>query len=113
MGWQIYKDTKGRPLRWAGYGVPAYCDHPDCNEEIDRGVSYMCGEINKNEEEGCGLHFCGKHLNHKHLCCQCAKHKPEFTPKPDHPVWVKHVLKDRSWKKWLKENPEYREKYAK
>lgn len=22
------------------YGVPAYCEHPDCNEEIDRWLSY-------------------------------------------------------------------------
>lgn len=107
MGWQIYEDTKGRRLRWAGYGVPAYCDHPECNEKIDRGVSYHCGEINRNQEDGCGLHFCSKHLNHDHLCERCAKGKSPFDPKPDHSEWSRHVLTDESWKQWRDENPEY------
>lgn len=112
MGWQVYEDTKGRPLRMAGYGVPAYCDHPKCNEEIDRGVIYICGEINRNEEDGCGLHFCSAHLNHKQLCARCARHKDPFPPKPDHPTWVQHVLTDDSWKQWRTENPAYAEKYS-
>ena len=116
MGWQIYEDIKGRPLRFAGYGVPAYCDHPDCNEEIDRGLAYICGEINRGEERGCGLHFCGKHLRHSprygQLCERCyPRIKKEFTPKPDHPDWVRHVLTDESWKQWREENPEYEKLY--
>lgn len=111
MGWQIYEDTKGRPLRWAGYGVPAYCDHPKCSEEIDRGVSHHCGEVNRNEEDGCGLHFCEKHLNHDHLCERCTKRKDAFEPKPDHPEWSRHVLTDESWKQWRDENPKYAEQY--
>ena len=35
MSWSIgYDDNWDRDI---GYGVPAYCDHPGCNEEIDRG----------------------------------------------------------------------------
>ena len=41
MGWSIGYDSNWD--RDIGYGVPAYCDHPDCNEEIDRGLSYVCG----------------------------------------------------------------------
>jgi len=33
MGYQIYQVGK----RWGGYGVPAVCEHPDCDKEIDRG----------------------------------------------------------------------------
>ncbi len=30
----------GKHKRHIGYGVPAICDHPDCTEEIDRGLGY-------------------------------------------------------------------------
>lgn len=102
MGWQVYEDTKGRIGRFAGYGVPAYCDHPDCNEVIDRGVSHMCGCVNQNEEDGCGLHFCGKHLNHKQLCERCATNQDWFEPKPDHPDWLHHIETDESWAEYRK-----------
>ena len=40
MGWEIgYDDNWERDI---GYGVPAECDHPDC-QVIDRGLSYVCG----------------------------------------------------------------------
>lgn len=113
MGWQVYEDTKGRLLRWAGYGVPAYCDHPDCSNKIDRGISYMCGMVNMNEDDGCGLHFCGKHLDGDHLCERCADGKEPFEPKKDHPEWSQHVLTDESWKEWRDKNPEYAEIYGK
>ena len=35
MGWSLGYD--GRWKRDIGYGVPAVCDFPGCNEEIDRG----------------------------------------------------------------------------
>jgi hypothetical protein len=41
MSWAIGYD--GRWKRDIGYGVPAYCDHPGCNEEIDRGLAHVCG----------------------------------------------------------------------
>ena len=41
MGWSIGFDTRWN--RDIGYGVPAYCDHPGCNKEIDRGLSHVCG----------------------------------------------------------------------
>lgn len=112
MGWQIYECPSGTPLRWAGYGVPAYCDHPKCNEEINRGVSYICGGINTQyEDRGCKLHFCGKHLDHRQLCANCARNRKPFKPKLDHPEWSQHVLTDENWKQWLGENPKYTEIY--
>ena len=43
MGWAIGYD--GRWERDIGYGVPAVCDHPDCNVRIDRGLDYVCNRI--------------------------------------------------------------------
>jgi hypothetical protein len=60
MGWgHGFDDRLNRDI---GYGVPAICDHPDCNEEIDRGISYVCGGEPYGGENGCGLHFCSGHL---------------------------------------------------
>ena len=40
MGWSLGFDDKWN--RDIGYGVPAYCDHPKCSVEIDRGLAYVC-----------------------------------------------------------------------
>lgn len=89
--------------RDVGYGVPAFCDHPRCNVEIDRGLAYRCGE---GRRVGCGLFFCYADLDHEQLCSRCRNRKPAFDPKPDHPRWVKHKLTDESWAEWRAENPE-------
>lgn len=41
MGWSIGFDSNWN--RDIGYGVPAFCDHPGCTAEIDRGLAYVCG----------------------------------------------------------------------
>lgn len=123
MGYQVYEVGK----RWGGYGVPAYCEHPYCNEEIDRGMSYACGG-EPFSEYGCDRYFCEKHRNFtyfnseeedglckheedcdcdcKQVCERCAKGEASFPYKPEHPDWINHLLKDSSWAKWRKENPE-------
>lgn len=112
MGYQVYKVGK----RWGGYGVPAVCEYPDCNEEIDRGVSYACGDA-PFTEWGCDRYFCGKHKVMKRVndggeyiwrdvCERCKKRKSPFPYKPEHPDWIKHLLKDKSWAEWRKKNPE-------
>ncbi len=106
MGWSIgYDDRHKRDI---GYGVPAICDHPDCNKEIDRGLGYVCA----NEEpygggEGCGLHFCSDHrVNAKNQCERCANDKEPFDPKPDTEEWNTWKLTHESWQQWRDENPE-------
>lgn len=109
MGWSIgYDDNWKRDI---GYGVPAYCDHPDCNEVIDRGLSYVCGGHPFGGERGCGLYFCGKHLylhgRLPQLCDRCCPRiKKPFKAKPDHPEWIKWKLTDESWQQWREENPD-------
>lgn len=103
MGWSIGYDTRWK--RDIGYGVPALCDHPDCNEEIDRGLSYVCGGEPYGGDNGCGLYFCHKHIfcNGPAQCERCIEGKEPFTPKPDISEWVEWKEIDESWAEWRAE----------
>ena len=112
MGYSLYKVGD----RWAGYGVPTFCEHPGCNKEIDRGMAYACGG-EPFSEGGCDRYFCSKHRvyhsfnvgggrQEMEVCERCAKHKSPFPYKPEHPDWIKHLLTDASWKEWREDNPE-------
>jgi hypothetical protein len=108
MGWSIGYDPAWN--RDVGYGVPAWCDHPDCTAEIDRGVSFVCGGEPCGGGHGCGLFSCDRDLNYAYtddgyddlkaaaghtlpqMCKRCiAAHQrpdaapPRFEPKPEHP----------------------------
>jgi hypothetical protein len=115
MGWEIGYDNKYK--RDIGYGVPAICDHPDCNEEIDRGLGYVCGEDAYGGDEGCGLFFCSGHSytndNGVRVCERCLNNKEEFEPKPDIDKWMHWKLDNESWKNWRIENPKEVEKIKK
>lgn len=101
MGWSIGYDSNWS--RDIGYGVPAFCDHPRCKAKIDRGLSYVCGGEPYGGEKGCGLYFCGAHSGGS-LCSRCRNRKPAFTPKPDHPDWIRHKLTHESWGMWRAEH---------
>ena len=108
MGWAVGFDSHWN--RDIGYGVPAWCDYPYCNELIDRGLANVCGSEPYGGEQGCGLHFCAEHLSlgrSKHapfLCTKCFYYKQPYKPKPDHPDWIKWKMTDDSWAKWREEN---------
>ncbi len=115
MGWAVGYDPYW--CRDIGYGVPAWCDHPDCDEKIDRGLGYVCGGQPYGGDIGCGLYFCIDHGGGT-LCERCeelwlsinggeepADFKP-FTPTPDRPEWIRHKLTDDSWQPWRDENPQ-------
>lgn len=105
VSWSIGFDERWQ--RDIGYGVPAYCDHPDCNEKIDRGLAYVCGAEPYGGDQGCGLYFCEKHQKDYHQRCErCAEGKDSFNPKPDHPEWLRWKLTDESWERWRIEHPE-------
>ncbi len=113
MGYQVYEDRDARYRgveRWAGYGVPAVCDYPDCTTKIDRGLAYKCeGDLmyaddEDEDDEGtrgdaCGLYFCTEHSPH-------SLHGEDVTPKPDTPQWINHLLTDDSWWAWRCFNPQ-------
>lgn len=106
MGWSIgYDSNWGRDI---GYGVPSICDHPDCNEEIDRGLGCVCGGEpyggGDEDHNGCGLFFCGKHLL-PIRCERCEGGNEPFSLKPDTEEWKKHKLTHESWEQWRSENP--------
>lgn len=132
MGWAVGYDVGWQ--RDIGYGVPAVCDHPGCEKEIDRGLGYVCGGDVYGGEHGCGLFFCGEHSYHVRntdlpdgevwspgICERCAdgfallgpdgeykEDPPEpFSPKPDLDNWNKHKMNCPSWQAWRDENPEF------
>lgn len=110
MGWSIGFDSNWK--RDIGYGVPAVCDHPDCNEKIDRGLSYVCcGQQPYGGDQGCGLYFCPEHQLGMHGQCErCSRGNAPFDPKPDVPQWMRWKLKDDSWRRWRGNNPDEVEK---
>ncbi|HIO30751.1 MAG TPA: hypothetical protein EYN44_19435 [Marinobacter salarius] len=81
MGWgDCGTDSQGRPI---GYVHPATCDHPGCSEQIDRGLSYVCGDMHGEDEVSCEKYFCSAHrsktVHHEasrgellSVCDQCA-----------------------------------------
>lgn len=92
MGWSHgYDPVHDRDI---GYGIEAKCDHPDCEEMIDRGLSYVCGSDIYGGNHGCGLYFCEKHRHYTEVCeadgekwspelCErCRNHDTPFDPKP-------------------------------
>ena len=103
MGWSIGYDSNWN--RDIGYGVPSVCDHPGCQEEIHRGLAYVCGGEPRGGDEGCGLFFCYDHLYHDALgvvsaqrCIACCKGEEAFSPKPDTKEWIEYKLNDESSK---------------
>ena len=69
-------DKEGRPI---GYAIDAVCDHKDCSNEIDRGLSYVCGGMHGEDEHSCDKYFCSNHLEYtlelddewKNICEEC------------------------------------------
>ena len=60
MGWESCGTDKfGRKIC---YGVQAKCDDPECSTQIDRGLSYVCGNMHGGGDHGCGKYFCNEHL---------------------------------------------------
>ncbi len=74
MGWgDCGTDSNGRNI---GYVFEALCDHNGCNEKIDRGLAYACGNMHGETEFGCEKYFCDEHLIHGleedgQLCEEC------------------------------------------
>lgn len=107
MGWSIgWDDAHGG--RDIGYGVVAYCDHPDCNKMIDRGLTFVCADSEPRGGDGCGLYFCWDHKGYYgkvNDCCErCRDGLRPFPAKADHPLWTKFKMADESWAKWRQEN---------
>lgn len=99
MSWAVGFDSMWK--RDIGYGVPAVCDHPDCDEPIDRGLAHVCCDQQAyGGERGCGLFFCGRHSDYHGQCERCQEGKQPFMPKPDTPDWTHFKATDPSWAKW-------------
>lgn len=61
MGWgDCGDDSQGRPI---GYNFSAVCDHPECDEKIDRGLAYVCGDMHGEDCYSCEKYYCYAHRN--------------------------------------------------
>lgn len=128
MGYAVY-GHRAYNDRFAGYGVPALCDFPGCDEKIHRGVSFACGN---DPDATCGKYFCGKHLQYEPSnlkiedleqwykkadseeettwprCPRCADEQwdtPEYPQKAELEEWIEFVLTDESWAEFLDTHP--------
>jgi len=116
MGWGLGHDSHWN--RDIGYSVPAFCDHPSCWKEIDRGLSYVCASGEPCGGDGCGLYFCPDHKGYSAMvedgdivtisdCCErCRDGKVPFQPKSEHPTWLYWKIHHHSWKRWRQKCPE-------
>lgn len=134
MGYQVFDQNIQGQFRLSGYGVPAYCDYPGCSEKIDRGMGYACcGAI--HHSDSCGGFYCANHstpimseneledldeeeketvlasyglteaplFDENGIAYLCSHPPIEFK---EHPDWIKHISKDKSWSKFRKEEHE-------
>ncbi len=97
MGYQVYWENG----RWQGYGVPAYCDHVGCFEEIDRGIAYQHPDT---EFVNPSIFTCEKHR-------YCSLEEFDINLLKEHPDWLNHILTDESWAEWRNLHPEAVEEY--
>lgn len=63
MGWGSGTNKQGRSV---GYNIAATCDEDGCDEQIDRGLAFVCGGMHDGDEHGCGGYFCHER---GHLAC--------------------------------------------
>lgn len=84
MGYAYYTLPDGRE---AGYAVTDVCNAPDCQQRIDRGLDYLCGDnVGDGGEHGCGRYFCGLHTRYTEagqLCRPCADRYLAAHPEDD------------------------------
>ena len=87
MSWARGINAEGREV---GYAIAGNCDHPECDAEIDRGLSYICGSQINGGEHGCGKFFCESHRrttvtgpDTASLCAACMKHYEAAYPNED------------------------------
>lgn len=115
--------------RFAWYGVAATCEHPWCNKEIDRWISYACW-WEPYSDLWCDRYFCWDHLYYTSfdenwviltddveddvydrsvridLCERCRDKKDPFPYKPETKQWIDHINTHESWteyRDWIKD----------
>ena len=66
-----------------GYSVEATCDHPGCNEKIDRGIAYACGGDHGEDEHSCDGYFCDDHVVMTPIGQLCEKCYEKWSETPE------------------------------
>ncbi|UJE34810.1 hypothetical protein vBAbaPP1_21 [Acinetobacter phage vB_AbaM_P1] len=109
MGYSIGQSKFEGRYRFIGYSVEAYCDQEGCNNVINRGMDYQCGD--------CQGYFCYDCLStHGKVEIELDEEwKHEFGEassgcthngvwKDHHPDFLRHLLTDESWASWRVEH---------
>lgn len=109
MGYGIGQSKFHGKYRFIGYSVEAYCDQEGCNNEINRGMDYQCGD--------CQGYFCYECLSqHGKVEIELDDDwKDEFGEassgcthdgvwKNHHPDFIRHLLTDETWASWRLQN---------
>ena len=60
MSCSFSQNSQGKTI---GYSVRAVCEHPGCEKQIDRGMSYACGGEHEDDYFCCDGYFCPEHLH--------------------------------------------------
>ena len=63
-----------------GYSVPDVCNKEGCEEEINRGLAYLCGRSPYVDSDNCAGYFCANHLvftSQGQRCQECAALVPD------------------------------------
>lgn len=93
-----------------GSQVPAICSHPDCGARITRGRVNVCGADPAGGNGGCGMPFCGAHLQGPKQTCECCAAGVDcFPPKEGSANWADWLdfkLTGGAWAQWRAANPE-------
>jgi hypothetical protein len=99
MGYGTYIREIDGVERECGYYWRALCDQPGCENVIDRGLAYLCGQGPGETEFGCGRYFCGDHMGyrtygrgaaaeHVQNCKRCQRGRAPYPMKADIPQAV-------------------------
>jgi hypothetical protein len=94
MGYAYYKVVRNGEEIEAGYSVEAECDKEGCNDPIDRGLAFLCGQTPGGDEYGCGFYFCAQHMNGDQLCEACSEKAAEENTWTDPATGFSYDLRD-------------------
>ena len=90
MGNAYYEIIRNGEKIEAGYSVETTCEEKGCEEQIDRGLYYLCGNTPGGDEYGCGGYYCGQHLYlgsgapvSEGLCKRCSDRYEAEHPDPE------------------------------
>lgn len=98
MGWGYAGLSEGRQI---GYEILSTCDTRGCDEVVDHGLGYICGDMHHDlfsDEAGCGGYFCEKHHGYTTRGGLCSHRRRHATfPKRWGQTLCQLLIRDGRW----------------